>query len=222
MSERYALFEIENLRERYQLANGVPKGVKASYNISPVQLAPVVVSRDGVNELVRMQWGLIPQGAKDTNSVFRYKTFNVKSEGILTKPATRELVSTQRCIVPVNGFYQWYQTPEGKQAYFVRVKNQPIFSLAGIYSSWTDPEGKVVETYSIVTTQPNVEIATISRRMPVILHPEDEASWLDPSLESVSTLYGLMGPYSDGQLHIKQVSSAIDSKKVDGPELISA
>jgi putative SOS response-associated peptidase YedK len=221
MSERYALFEIENLRERYQLANGVPKGVKASYNISPVQLAPVVVNRNGVNELVRMKWGLIPQGAKDTNSVFRYKTFNVKSEGILTKPATRELVSTQRCIIPVNGFYQWHQTAEGKQAYFVRVKNQPIFSLAGIYSSWTDPEGKVVETYSIVTTQPNVEIATISRRMPVILHPEDEATWLDPSLESVSTLYGLMGPYTDGQLHIKQVGSAIDSKKVDGSELIT-
>lgn len=220
MSERYALFEIENLRDRYNLPSGVPKGVKASYNISPVQLAPVIVSRDGVNVLERMTWGLIPQGAKDTNSVFRYKTFNVKSEGILSKPATRDLVRTQRCLIPVNGFYQWHQTPDGKQAYFVRVKNQPIFSLAGVYSSWTDPRGIVQSTYSIVTTQPNLEIATISRRMPVILHPEDEATWLDPSFESVSTLYGLMGPYTDGQLHIKPVGSAIDSKKVDSPELI--
>ena len=222
MSERYALFEIDKLRDRFQLASGVPKGVKASYNISPTCLAPVIVSRDGVNQLERMKWGIIPQGANDTNSVFRYKTFNVKSEGTFNKPLTREAVRSQRCIIPVNGFYQWHQTLEGKQAYFVRVKNQPIFSLAGIYSSWTDPEGVTWGTYSIVTTQPNKEMATISRRMPVILHPDDEETWLDTSIDSVSTLYGLMGAYTDGQLHIKPVSSAIDSKKVDGPQLISA
>jgi len=222
MPERYALFEIENLRDRFQLASGVPKGVKASYNISPTQLAPVVVSRDGLNQLERMKWGFIPESAKDTNSVFRYKTFNVKSEGIFSKPATSEVIRSQRCLIPVNGFYQWHQSPEGKQAYFVRVKNQPIFSLAGVYSSWTNPEGTTWGTFSIVTTQPNQEFATISRRMPVILHPEDEASWLDPSIDSVSTVYSLTGPYTDGQLHIKPVSSAIDSKKIDGPQLITS
>lgn len=216
MIDRYALYEIENLRDRFQLGSGVPKGVKKHYNISPTQTNPVVVSRDNKPEVELMKWGFIPHGAKDTNSVFRYKTFNARSEGIFEKPSWQQAIRTRRCLVPANGFYQWKSASDGKKAFFVRLNDQALFAFAGIYSSWIDPDGVECGTYTIITTE-----ASNGIRNPIILRPGDEAQWLDPTIDDANTLYASMRPYSEDMFSTIQVSQDVNSLKVDKPHLIT-
>lgn len=219
MAERYTLFEIEKLRERFNLAHGVPAGVKRSYNISPTQLGPVIVNRDGVNTLERMKWGFIPATAKDGNSVFRYKTYLAKSEGIFSKPTWQESIRRSRCLVPANGFYEWQKTVDGKLPFYLYPTDQDLFAFAGIYSSWTDPDGKEWGTYAIVTALQD-RGPKMPLHRPVILKPGDEAEWLNPALEDVHTLYGLMRPSSEDMFQINRVTPDVKNMKADSPKLI--
>jgi putative SOS response-associated peptidase YedK len=219
MADRYTLFEIDKLRDRFHLINGVPAGVKKNYNISPTQLGSVIVNRDGVNVLEQMKWGFIPATAKDTNSVFRYKTFLAKSEDVFSKPSWQGAIRTSRCLIPANGFYEWQQTTDGKLPFYVRPKDQDLFSFAGIYSSWTDPAGVTWGTYAIVTTQYDRYPKKPLQRA-IILSPADEAQWLDPTISDVSTLYGIMRPSSDDMLQIHQVSPDVKNVKANNERLI--
>jgi putative SOS response-associated peptidase YedK len=218
MASRYTLFKINNLRERFHLEK-MPE-INRSYNISPTQSAPVIVNRGDKPTLEIMKWGFVPKGAKDTNSVFRYKTFNAKSEGIFSKSSYSEAIRHSRCLVPANGFYEWQQSASGKKPYYIHPNDQELFALAGIYSSWTDPAGKEWGTYSIVTTEANKEMGSIHDRMPVILQPKDEARWLEPS-DDLNMLYDIMRPYLDGKLIIQPVGDAINDTKIDNPRLIT-
>lgn len=219
MAERYALYEIEKLRDRFTLPNGVPAGVKRSYNISPTQLGAVVVNRDGVATLERMKWGFIPATAKDSNSVFRYKTYLAKSEGIFSKPTWQESIRHSRCLVPANGFYEWQQTTDGKLPYYVRPTDQDLFAFAGIYSSWTDPQGETWGTYAIITTLYDRGPKKPLQRA-VILRPGDEAEWLNPAIDDMNTLYGLMRPTPDDVLRVHRVSPNVKNTKLNDERLI--
>jgi putative SOS response-associated peptidase YedK len=220
MSSRYALFEIDKLRDRFALASGVPKGTKPHYNISPVQLVPVIVSRNNRNEMELMKWGFIPKGAANANSVFRYKTFNTRSEGIFDKPTWQTAIRSTRCLIPANGFYEWKKTADGKQPFYIKAADQSVFAFAGLYSSWIDPEGKEWGTCSIVTTNSGAESDMTPSRLPVIVHPDDEADWLNPEISDINTLYRIMRPYDPDKLEISKVSDDINSVKIDIPRLI--
>ncbi len=220
MAERYTLFQIENLRDRFQLHKGVPPGVKRSYNISPTQLSAVIVNRDGTNTLERMKWGFIPATAKDANSVFRYKTYLAKSEGIFSKPTWQDSIRQSRCIVPANGYYEWQQTPEGKLPFYIRPSHQELFAFAGVHSSWTDPEGNAWGTFAIVSALHDRGPKKPLQR-PIILNPADEAQWLDPSVSDLNSLYDAMRPTSEDALRIHQVAPDIKSIKAGGEQLIT-
>jgi putative SOS response-associated peptidase YedK len=220
MSDRYTLFKINNLQERFHLESTI-ESVKRSYNISPTQAASVIVEKDGHPVLEKMKWGFVPSGAKDMNSVFRYKTFNARSEGIFSKSQWNEAIRNRRCLVPANGFYVWHASDEGKKPYYVRPKNQELFAFAGIYNSWKDPEGKEWGVYSLVTVESNDDLHSLTDRMPVILTSEGESQWLDSSVDSASILYNIMRPYPDGELQISAVGSDINSVKIDNPRLIT-
>lgn len=220
MSSRYALFEIDKLRDRFALASGVPKGIKPHYNISPVQSVPVVVSVDGKNEMNLMKWGFIPQGASNANSVFRYKTFNARSEGIFDKPTWQTAIRSTRCLIPANGFYEWKKTSDNKQPFYIHPTDQSVFAFAGLYSSWTDPEGKAWGTCSIVTTNSGSESDATPSRLPVIVHPDDEADWLNPEIDDINVLYRIMRPYDPDKLLAIKVGDDINSAKIDTPRLI--
>lgn len=221
MSSRYALFDTGSLRDRFTLASGVPKGVKPHYNISPAQAVPVVISRDGKNEMELMKWGFIPSGAPNANSVFRYKTFNARSEGIFNKPTWQSAIRTSRCLIPANGFYEWKKTADSKQPFYIHPKDQPVFAFAGIYSSWTDPDGTEWGTCSIITTLSGAESDMTPSRLPVIVHPDDEADWLNPEISDINTLYKIMRPYDAEQLEIIKVGDDINSTKIDKSYLIN-
>jgi len=221
MPDRYALTDIGDLSTRFVLPAGVPAGVKRSYNTSPIQTVPVIIIKDGVRVMERMKWGFIPTGAKDTNSVFRYKTHHARSEDVFSKPIWQNAIRTKRCLIPANGFYAWRKTPKGKYAFYIRPTDQALFAFAGIYGEWTDPEGHSHGICAIITTASDSMSDQIPSRLPVIVHPDDEATWLDPTVSSVSTLIKIMRPLEPDQLTIVRVSDAINSSKPNAPSLIT-
>lgn len=219
MAERYTLIDIQDLSDRFDLKNGVPAGVKRNYNISPTQLGSVIVNRDGMRILERMKWGFIPANAKDANSVFRYKTYVAKAEGIFNKPTWQDSIRHSRCLVPANGFYEWQQTVNGKLPFYITRAQQGLFVFAGIYSSWTDPDGKEWGTYAIVTTLHDRGPKKPLQRA-VILSRENEAAWLDPTLDDLNSLYGLLRPTPEDMLRIHQVAPEVKNSKLNSDQLI--
>ena len=217
MTEHYALHDIGSVTDRFGLANGVPKGVKPRYNITPTQLAPAIVRSGGVNELQLMRWGLVADDAKDMNSVFRYKTFNTKSEKVFSKQSWDRAVRRKRCIVPANGFY--LASVNGGQQYFSAAQ-RPILGLAGIYSTWEQPGSGPQHVFSILTIAADNDSSLPFTRMPVILHVEDETKWLDESIEDFSTLVSIMRPYEGESIDYHLVSDDILNAKNDSANLI--
>jgi len=220
MTSRYALYEIDKLYDRFNLKNGVPKGVKPHYNISPAQLVPVIVNRDGINQIEMMKWGFIPSGAKDTNSIFRYKTHNARSEAVFDKPTWMTAIRSQRCLVPANGFYEWKNTADSKNPYYIQTTDQPLFGFAGLYSSWTDPEGVGWGMCSIIIINSDATDDMTPSRLPVIVLPEEEAEWLNPEIGGMNSIYMTMKPYDLEKLKIIRVGSDVNSPKIDKTHLI--
>lgn len=219
MAERYTLFQIEKLTDRFNLKNGVPAGVRRSYNVSPTQLGSVIVNRGGVNVLERMKWGFIPANAKDDNSVFRYKTYLAKSEGIFNKPTWQNAISHTRCLVPANGYYEWQQTQDGKLPFYVRPIDQELFAFAGIYSSWTDPDGKEWGTYAIVTALHD-RGPKMPMQRPIILSANDEAEWLNTDDMDINGLFSMVRPLAENELRIHRISPDVKNIKANDEKLI--
>lgn len=220
MASRFALYTTSDLRDRFSLESGLPKGIKPSYNISPGDTPPIIHLHEGVRTLTPAIWGFVPATAKNTNSIFRYKTFNARSEGIFSKPTWQTAIRTKRCIIPANGFYEWKLLNGTKQAYFIQSADTPLFGFAGVYSSWTNPEGETKTIFSLVTTLSDDDTGNIPQRLPVILDQADEAVWLDQEVDDANVLYKIMRPLPAERLHFTRVSDAINSKKINNPSLI--
>ena len=220
MISRYSLYTTADLRDRFALANGLPKGVKPHYNIHPTLRAPVIVNKNGQPVAEQMSWGLVPKGAKDTNSVFRYKTYNVPSEKILGKHSWATAVRHTRCLVPANGFYQLVEQAGAKRAYYATLKDTALFAFAGIYSSWEEA-GITRAMYSIITSEAPQSLRHLGDRTPNILSQNDEARWLDVSVSDASALFDMLRPLAGEQLYIHEVGADIHSPKLDTPNLIA-
>lgn len=221
MIEHYALFDTTLVKERFATANTILGNFKRRYNVRPTQNMPVIVQRDDQRKIEFKTWGLVPQNAHDQNGVFRYKTYFVAEEDVFKKNSTEQIVRAQRCIVPVNGFYLRQKTDDGMQPYFVHLPDYVPFGLAGIYSSWTAPDGIEQGTFAILTVQSDDSLAMINDRVPVILSQADESAWLDPTLTNMTTVYNATKPYAGNDLITDVVSSDARSKKIDTPSLIT-
>ena len=221
MFDRYAIYEIESLRDRFSLPNGVPAGVRRNYNVSPTNYVPVILIKDGVRILQQMNWGFVTQGAQDMNGVFRYKTFSAKSETVFNKTMWRDAVRSRRCIIPANGFYEWAKTDAGKQPYYTQLADKSLFGFAGVYSSWTDPEGKEHATCAILTIDGHSTTLRQKNRRPIIIAKADEQLWLDPVVVDANDLYGCMKTYTDDTMSMTEVGQAVTSPKAKGAELIT-
>lgn len=218
MISRYALYDIADISNRFHLTNGLPKGVKPHYNISPTISAPVIINSNGARVAAPMQWGLVAKGAKDTNSVFRYKTYNTPLENIFSKHSWEQAVRERRCLVPANGFYE-LSTNGAKRAYYAHAHDKSLLAFAGIYNSWQDSEGTVHQTFSIITTKATDDMPNPGMRVPVIIKPEDEDRWLDPTATSTNTFYDILRPHTDGKLTVYEVSADVHSPKQNHPRL---
>jgi len=225
MCGRYTLHKkAKDLAKRYNLAT-VPKDIQENFNVAPGQIMPVITADElGQRHLELMKWGLIPAWAKDQS--IGYKLINARDDTIFEKPMWRDLVLRKRALIPADGFYEWKRLPEGnkerKQSFYIRPKHSDVFSFAGVWETWKDVEGKELKTYSIITTVPNEEMSSVHNRMPVILHPEDEASWLEPSKVRREEVEPFLYPYEDQGLEMYEVSKDVNSAANNDEHLIYA
>jgi putative SOS response-associated peptidase YedK len=184
------------------------------YNIAPTQRAPIVRHGDtGDREIVHARWGLIPSWAKDPKIGARM--INARSETVAEKPAFRSAVQRRRCLVPASGFFEWRKEPDGKQPYYIHAEVDSVFAFAGLWESWAESEGKILETYTILTTQPNDLVARIHNRMPVILPPEDHAEWLSPGRIPAERLGQMLRPHPVEGMAAHPVSRRVNSPAND-------
>lgn len=209
MCGRYTLYTTDELEDRYRVE--VSDAIRANYNVAPSQTMPVI-TQDG---LEMMRWGLIPPWAKDEK--IGYKMINARSETIFEKATWKKPVLNRRCLIPANGFYEWQKRPEGKQPFYIHLPDNELFSFAGLWETWKH-DGKEWHTYSIITTRPNNEMESIHDRMPVILHKDDEAQWLAADTEE--DIKALLEPYTNGVLETYEVSTNVNTVKVNDKTLI--
>ena len=178
---------------------------KPNYNCAPSQKLPVITNEEP-EKLSYLRWGLIPFWAKDPK--IGYKLINTRSETIAEKPSFKNAFKKRRCLIPSNGFYEW-RKDKNKTPFRIFLKSESLFSMAGIWENWKDAEGKLVQTFSIITTEPNELMKEIHDRMPVILPPELENVWLQESDERI--LNDLMIPFDVEKMQVYQISKKVNS-----------
>ncbi|MAE09243.1 MAG: hypothetical protein CL661_10850 [Bacteroidetes bacterium] len=187
---------------------------KPNYNCAPSQKLPVITN-DQPHSLSYFRWGLIPFWAKDPK--LGYRNINTRSETISSKPSFKNAFKKRRCLIPANGFYEW-RKDENKTPFRIFFKNEKLFALAGIWETWKDAENKIINSFSIITTEPNSLSKDIHNRMPVILKPEDEQSWLSENNEEL--LKKLLVPFDPNKMAAYAISKEVNSPKNNKPGII--
>ncbi len=195
----------------------IPPSIKPRYNIAPMQDVPVVrLGQTGERELAHVRWGLVPRWAKDPS--IGSKMINARAETLAQKPSFRTALKRHRCLIPADGFYEWKTIPgAGKQPLHIGMKDGSTFALAGLTERWLSPEGDVLDTCTIVTTQANALLATMHERMPVIIAPPHYERWLDAAVSDVEALFA---PYPAEAMTYYPVSTRVNSVRHDDPTLI--
>lgn len=203
--------------------------VEPHFNLAPTDPIPAVVERadkesgEVVRKLVAPRWGLVPSWSKDASGAARM--INARAETVATKPAFRRAFAARRCLIPADGYYEWFVLPgqEGakkprKQPYFIRPADARPFVMAGLYEFWKSPAGEWLTTATIITTTTTDALGHIHDRMPMVVHPDDWASWLDPHRTEPEAAASLLAV--DDQLDAYPVSPLVGNVRNDGPELL--
>ena len=166
-----------------------PRDFTPRYVVSAFSLPEIpVIAGEGEKVIDYFRWGLIPSWTRDEQSAkeIRLKTFNARAETIAEKPAFRDSFRKRRCLVLVHGFFEWHEWNKKKYPFYIRLRNNEPFALAGIYDQWLNKEtGELITTVSIVTTSANSimqKIHNTKKRMPVILPRSKESEWIDQTV----------------------------------------
>jgi putative SOS response-associated peptidase YedK len=187
------------------------------FNIAPTQPIAIVRMVEGKRQFALVRWGLLPSWVKDP------KTFtlliNARGESAAEKPAFRAAMKRRRCLIPADGFYEWQAAGDRKRPFFVRAKSGAPLAFAGLWETWTGPNGEELETAAIVTTRANRTLAPIHERMPVIVPPEAFNLWLDTANVDARTAAALIAPAGDDLLEAYEISTAVNRVANDNPQL---
>ena len=204
---------------------GPALNLRSRYNLAPSQNAAVVREEDGERRLSMLRWGLIPGWAKDPN--IGHKLINARAETAAVKPSFRSAYSRRRCLVPVDGFYEWRREGEVRQPWLIAPYDGGIVAFAGLWERWRVPEeavlrgslserraGDVVETFTILTTEANATMQALHPRMPVILAHEAGKQWL--AGDDVA-----LGPAPEDLLAMHRVSTRVNHPRHDDAECVA-
>ena len=214
MCSRYFL-DAEGNVIAYTFTVPLQERIRKRFNIAPTQEAPVIrAAEGGGREVALLRWGLVPPWAKDLK--VGTTMINARSEGVEDKPSFRAAVKQRRCVVPATGFFEWQGERGRKQPFAITVPDQPLFAFAGLWERWKPREGEPVETFTIMTTEANEQVARIHDRMPVILPMEAIDTWLAGPVEQAR---GLLKPYGR-PLALRAVSRVVSNVNNDVPECL--
>jgi putative SOS response-associated peptidase YedK len=217
MCGRYAITTAPDALRRFFGYEEQPN-FPARYNIAPTQPIPVVRRQDGRRRFALVRWGLLPYWVKDP------RTFplliNARCEAVSDKPAFRNAMQRRRCLVPADGYYAWKAVGRTKQPYYVRLKSGAPMAFAGLWETWTGPNGEEMETAVIITTAANAALGAIDERMPAILPPEAFDLWLDCDRVDAEMAAALLLPAGEELLDFHAVSPAVNRVANDSPDLL--
>jgi putative SOS response-associated peptidase YedK len=191
-----------------------------SYNVAPTDQVYAVAEHRGSRQLGTFRWGLLPFWAKDRRMAAR--NINARAETVGEKPAFRDAFAGRRCLVPADGFYEWQARPKGKLPHYIYGPAGEPLALAGLWSSWRDPEsGERLRTCTIITGEPNDLVASVHDRMPVVLPPAAWDAWLDPENEDLDALRALLVTYPAKAMAMHPVSTLVNKVQNNVPELVA-
>jgi putative SOS response-associated peptidase YedK len=235
----------EDLVEEFEIDKvEVKETLAPDYNVAPTKQVYAVVQRppggaaaeDGEKapaerQLRTLKWGLVPFWAKDPS--IGNKMINARMETVHEKPAFRRPFATRRCLLPADGYFEWYPTEQKtkagkpvKQPFFIHPADGGVLAMAGLYEIWRDPTRdeedpeRFVWTCTVLTTTAEDSVGHIHDRMPLLVEPDRYAAWLDPSRSDVEDLKKLLVPAAPGRLEAYPVSTTVNSVRNNGPELL--
>ena len=216
MCGRFSLVCLGDLCGRFRVID--PSiGFRSHFNIAPGSTNPVIVRHERV-EAVMMQWGLVPHWTRDITATHR--PTNARAESLTERPMFRDLLKTNRCLVPASGFYEWKQEWQRKIPFYIHLRDDPVFAFAGLYDIWHNPGGMMLQTYTIITTGSNDLMAPIHDRMPVILIQEDEIRWLSRDPLTADAMREMVAPYPADGMKAYPVSERVNRTDADDEGLI--
>jgi putative SOS response-associated peptidase YedK len=188
------------------------------HNIAPTQPIPVVRLVDGKKSFALMRWGLIPSWVKDPRAFSLL--INARGDNVLDKPAFRAAMRRRRCLIPADGFYEWKAEGERKRPHFVRAKKGGPLAFAGLWETWTGPNGEEMDTACIITTEANRTLRPLHDRMPAVIAPEAFDLWLNCAEAEARVAAALIAPSPDALLEAYEVSTAVNRTANDSAALI--
>ncbi|WP_435742235.1 SOS response-associated peptidase [Nocardioides sp. SYSU DS0663] len=245
----------EELAEEFDVAAlRIPEPLEPDFNVAPTKDVYAVVERPpstreaaersggtgteasgghatGERQLRVVRWGLVPSWAKDP--AIGNRMINARMETVAEKPAYKRAFAKRRCLLPADGYYEWYpteqQTKAGKpvkQPFFIRPKDGGSLAMAGLYEIWRDPEradddpARFLWSCTVITTDAEDELGRIHDRMPLMVAPDRWSAWLDPTAPR-DALLDLLVPAAPGALEAYPVSRAVSNVRNNGPELVA-
>ena len=188
------------------------------YNIAPGQGIHAIIQNGSVRKIGELRWGLVPDWAKDES--IGYKMINARAGTLNEKPAFKRLIARRRCIIPADGFYEWRKDEGRKQPMRITLVSRPLFGFAGLWDTWTRPDGSKLSTCTIITCTSNELMDQIHDRMPVILSREDESTWLDRDASDAEHAMNVLRPYPAEDMQAFLVSNAVGNWRNDTPDLV--
>ncbi len=239
MCGRYTLTRPELIPEEFEISE---VRIPPRFNIAPTQDAPVVrLSRDGRREGALLRWGLVPNWSTETAPSAR--TINARSESLLERPSFRDAFRFRRCLVPADGFFEWTpadqveilerwirdgvagplepmpKPPGGRrQPWYITLDPPRLFAFAGLWE-WNHRGPEPLETFTIITCDPNRRLRPFHDRMPVILPREHYELWLDPE-SPLDVCQALLVPYPADAMRCVPVDPVVNKPEVDDPRCI--
>ena len=230
----------EDLVEEFDIVDlRVPAPLEADYNVAPTKEVYAVVERPPTKEsdepperqLRVLSWGLVPSWAKDPS--IGNRMINARMETVAEKPAYKRAFAKRRCLLPADGYYEWYPTQEltkagkpRKQPFFIRPQDGGVLAMAGLYEIWRDPtkpddaDDRFRWTCTVITTDAEDDLGHIHDRMPLMVEPVRWSDWLDPRAPR-DHLLDLLVPAAPGRLEAYPVSALVSNVKNNGPELLA-
>ncbi|GAW50642.1 MULTISPECIES: SOS response-associated peptidase [unclassified Nocardioides] len=234
----------EDLVEEFDITElRVPAPLEADYNVAPTKEVYAVVERlptksaestesdePARRQLRVLTWGLVPSWAKDPS--IGNRMINARMETVAEKPAYKRAFAKRRCLLPADGYYEWYPTEQltaagkpRKQPFFIRPQDHGVLAMAGLYEIWRDPtkaddaDDRFRWTCTVITTDAEDDLGHIHDRMPLMVERDRWADWLDPTAPQ-DQLLDLLVPAAPGRLEAYPVSTLVSNVRNNGPELL--
>ncbi|MBN1256512.1 MAG: SOS response-associated peptidase [Planctomycetes bacterium] len=192
------------------------------YNLAPSQQLLALINDPETSKPIfhALTWGLVPFWAKD--KTIGQRMINARAETAAEKPSFRAAIRYRRCLIPASGFYEWAKAGKEKQPYYIHLADNQPFTFGGLWEIWESPEGEVIMSCAILTTDANQKLSPIHNRMPVIIGPDNWQLWMDSKVQVPKEIAHLLSPCADELISLYPVGKYVNSPRSDGPECVQA